>query len=460
VLAEQGPYGIGLRSFSATDASRPDRPISITVWYPAKLAEGEASPYGVIDAPPDPSGAPYPLMLSSTKLARTFAPTLVSHGFTWASIDGIDTYDTTNPEMLHQPLDILFALDQVAASPPQGLEGMFAAENAGAIGYSFDGYNALLLSGARIDPQHYLELCQDPEQTKNSIDYWFEDWYNCGLAGQWDSFTAEAGEELTTSEDGLWQPVTDPRIKAVMPLAADGYYLFGDKGLAAVKVPAMFIAGENDDLYAENVLIYQHLGTPPEDKVFLTVLDRDHVSVIVEPATVQRLRHFANAFFGYYLQDKEDYSDYFSEEFVNQQEHILWGLNGSATSLAPERAESNIMLTYKNKQCIYEGPEVLPNGATTVIMNMQELDKYQLANAAVFFTLDPGYDLQDLVDAIWMPSPPEWAHEVFKREAYPGEVTEFDFTIDGGPLYYVCLSGESEESSKLVGKGGPLEVSP
>jgi hypothetical protein len=118
------------------------------------------------------------------------------------------------------------------------------------------------------------------------------------------------------------------------------------------------------------------------------------------------------------------------------------------------------MLTYKNKQCTYEGPEVLPIGDTKLIMNMQALDKYQLANVAVFFTLDPGYELQDLVDAIYMSSPPEWAHEVYKREAYPGEVTYFDFTIEGGPLYYVCLSGESEESSKLVGKGGPLQVSP
>jgi predicted dienelactone hydrolase len=315
-----------LRSFSASDPSRPDRPISITVWYPANLAEGEANPRGVIDAPPDSSGAPYPLLLSSTKLARIFAPTLVSHGFTWASIDGIDTYYNTNPEMLNQPLDILFALEQVASSPPEGLEGMFDAENAGALGYSFDGYNALMLSGARLDPQHYLDLCQDPQGPKEDPGYWFEYIYNCGLAREWDAFTAEAGEELTVSEDGLWQPVTDPRIKAVMPLAADGYYLFGDKGLAAVNKPAMFIAGENDDLYAENALIYQHLGTPPEDKVFLTVLDRDHVSVIVEPATVARLRHFANAFFGYYLQDKQEYADYFSQEAVNQLEGMEWGV--------------------------------------------------------------------------------------------------------------------------------------
>lgn len=127
---------------------------------------------------------------------------------------------------------------------------------------------------------------------------------------------------------------------------------------------------------------------------------------------------------------------------------------------APERGESDIMLTFAGKQCAYEGPEVLPSGTTTVIMNMQKLDKYKIANAVVFFTLDPGYELKDLVDAIWTSSPPEWAHEIYKHEAYPGEVTYTEFKYEAGPLYYVCLSGESEETSRLVGKGGPLEVSP
>jgi predicted dienelactone hydrolase len=46
-----------------------------------------------------------------------------------------------NPEMIDQPLDILFALNQMASNPPAGLAGMIDADHAGAIGYSFDGYN-------------------------------------------------------------------------------------------------------------------------------------------------------------------------------------------------------------------------------------------------------------------------------------------------------------------------------
>jgi predicted dienelactone hydrolase len=47
--------------------------------------------------------------------------------------------------------------------------GMVDAEHAGAIGYSFDGYNALALSGARIDPEHYLAQCPNPDPTTGAI---------------------------------------------------------------------------------------------------------------------------------------------------------------------------------------------------------------------------------------------------------------------------------------------------
>jgi len=47
-------------------------------------------------------------------------------------------------------------LDQVVSHPPEGLDGVIDAERAGAIGYSFDGYNALALSGAREELAWYF----------------------------------------------------------------------------------------------------------------------------------------------------------------------------------------------------------------------------------------------------------------------------------------------------------------
>lgn len=130
------------------------------------------------------------------------------------------------------------------------------------------------------------------------------------------------------------------------------------------------------------------------------------------------------------------------------------------TPPAPVRGESDVMVTFADKQCSYEGPAVLPGGDVKVIMNMQGQDPYKTANGLMFFTLESGYDLDDLVDSIWMPAPPDWSRMIFFHEAYPGEAAEFTLSIEAGPLYYVCLSGEAEDTAILVGKGGPMEVSP
>jgi len=161
-LSAPGPYFTGRRTLAVIDASREGRQIEIDVWYPAIRPDGYEGTVAD-DALPDTNGAPYPLLLSSSVMARSFAPHLVSHGFAWASVRKIDTYRVMQEQMYDQPLDILFALEQVASHPPEGLEGMIDADHAGAIGYSFDGYNALAMSGARIDPEHYLRQCPEPD---------------------------------------------------------------------------------------------------------------------------------------------------------------------------------------------------------------------------------------------------------------------------------------------------------
>ncbi|NIV35698.1 MAG: hypothetical protein GWN58_41465, partial [Anaerolineae bacterium] len=128
------------------------------------------------------------------------APYLVTHGFVWAGVTRIDTYDQFNEEMIDQPLDILFALDQVASGLSEELEGMVDAEHAGAIGYSFDGNNALILGGARIDPEHYLAQCPDPEPTTEAI-LCFTSAFGCGPADEWDRFAAHFGKAITASKD-------------------------------------------------------------------------------------------------------------------------------------------------------------------------------------------------------------------------------------------------------------------
>jgi predicted dienelactone hydrolase len=325
-LSEPGPFHAGKRTYAFEDASRDNRPVSITVWYPALPPEGSSGPKSMVgvDRDPDRSGAPYPLVLSSTKVARILAPYLISHGFAWASVDRIDTYDVWDAELVEQPLDLLFALDQVSTNPPEGLEGMIDAEQAGAIGYSFDGTNALVLGGARVNPKHYLAQCASADATAEAILSLWSNRYQCALAGEWDEFASRAGEAITTSDDGLWQPVTDPRIRAVVPLAGEGWLLFGDEGLASVDRPALIIVGGIDGLYPEIALIYRRLGT--QEKTLISFEGLGHM-MIYRDDIVARMAHFAVAFFGYHLQGRDDLAQYFSEDFVAQHDDLAWGVN-------------------------------------------------------------------------------------------------------------------------------------
>ena len=318
-LSERGPYFTGSRAYTFADDSPNGREIHVTLWYPALKQTDADGRIITRDAVADMSGAPYPLILSSTKVAGIFARHLISHGFTWASIDGIDTYYQMNEQMIEQPLDILFALGQVASSPPEGLEGMIDAEHAGAIGYSFDGYNALALSGARIDPEFYLAQCANPDATKAVA----ESAFSCAPAREWDGFAAHAGEAITASEDGLWQPMTDERIRVVVPMAGEGWWLFGERGLATVDRPTLILVATQDGLYPENVVIFEHLGTP--DKALISFVGRDH-SMVYEPKMVARMAHFAVAFFGYHLQGRQDLAQYFSEDFVVRHDDLAWGV--------------------------------------------------------------------------------------------------------------------------------------
>ena len=321
-LAERGPYHVGMRTIKLVDDSRGGRQLSVTVWYPAVGPADPTTTGAARDAEPDRGGEPYPLILSSTTMANTLAPYVVSHGFTWASVDGISTYMAVYEGAIDQPLDILFALDQVAANPPEGLEGMIDAEHAGTIGYSFDGFNSLAMSGARIDPEYYLAQCPTPDDTTEAI---LSDLstFNCGPARQWDSFTAHAGESITASEDGLWQPLTDRRIRAVMPMAGEGWWLFGERGLAAVDRPVLIIVATDDELYKENALIYEHLGT--SDRTLISFVGVTHGGMLNTPYP-ERMAHFAVAFFGYHLRGREDYAAYLSQESVEQHEDLAWGV--------------------------------------------------------------------------------------------------------------------------------------
>ncbi len=213
-------------------------------------------------------GAPYPLIVCSAKVGWIFAPLLTSHGFAVAGVGRIDSYRKMNQEMIDQPLDILFALDTVATSPPEGLEGVIDADRAGAMGHSFDGYNALAMSGARIDPAYYLAQCPTPDATTAPLWRCPPSTARRRRSGTSTSRTRDPRSPGARMGSGSRDRCAHPRRHG--PLAAEGWWLFGERGLAAVDRPVLMIAGHSGRALCRERPIYEHLGT--SDKAFVSFL--------------------------------------------------------------------------------------------------------------------------------------------------------------------------------------------
>jgi predicted dienelactone hydrolase len=325
-LSGYGPYGAGWkRMIEFVDTSHSDRKVILSVWYPAATPTGtepltDAKP----DAAPDRTGAPYPLILTATKLGMYFGPHLASYGFVVAGVNGQDSMSNWGQWLTDHPRDLVFALDQIAAQGVPGLEGMIDPDNAGAMGYSFGGPTALFLGGARVDPEGYLKRCADaPSMNPPPQDWWID--YTCNMLGGWDAFVANAGPQITTGEDGLWAPITDDRIRAVMPMAPEGAWLFGERGLAKVDRPTLIFGATEDTINFYNleaVPIFEQL--PPAERIMISFVGEGHM-MIDSPTRLAQMQHFAAAFFGLHLQKDESRRAYLSEDFVKAQSGLAWG---------------------------------------------------------------------------------------------------------------------------------------
>nr|MDQ3399075.1 dienelactone hydrolase [Deinococcota bacterium] len=201
-LAYRGDHGVGVRTLEVTNPDqldilrwteeetdpRYDRPLTLEVWYPALIPEGEEemteyqdflgagpdnperpnTPFSfrgraLRDAEPDTSGGPYPLVIvshgypGSRYLMAYLADNLASKGYLVVAIDHTESTRTDraafSSTLLNRPLDILFVLDAVAemAESSDGFwAGLADADNTGLIGYSMGGYGVINAAGAGI----------------------------------------------------------------------------------------------------------------------------------------------------------------------------------------------------------------------------------------------------------------------------------------------------------------------
>lgn len=325
-LSQPGSYLGGYQEYIFIDESRGGRKIEITLWYPA-LKQPASNGYHIKkNAPVNSSGAPYQLILTGSNSGDTiFTSHLATYGFVMVIIRSPDKYMNYDLQTIDIPRDILFVLDHLAKQPPEELVGLIDTDHAGVTGYSGDGYNSLAVSGARWNPEHYFSSCQNaPTSVENRSQLMVGIF--CNATTIWDEFAANAGEEITSSQDGLWQPLTDERIRAVAPLAPDGAWFFGERGLAEINIPVFIICGTQDEMPSyqyETVFIYEHLKTT--EKYLVSFIGESHLSML-QADLVKRMNHFVTAFFGYYLQERQDYAKYFSEDFVAQFDDLAWGV--------------------------------------------------------------------------------------------------------------------------------------
>lgn len=307
-LAEPGPYEFStLRGITYFDDDRNGKEVSIDIYYPSK------------DGEPDLRGAPFPVIMGTFR-QLIFAHQLASHGFIVVGLNLPSNY-SEGDEVIHQPLDFISVLNQLAENPPDLLADLIDTDHVGHWGYSGGGRTSLTLAGAQIDPDYYFEICENSEIT--DIDYGPDLQFICDPYENWDVLIDEAGPFLVETDDGLLRAITDERIIATIPMSSGGEWLYGATGLASADKAVLLTVGQFESPRTEEThKIFDELGT--SEKVFITFMGKNHNMVFENDAQV-KMQHLAIAFFSYYLKGYEEYGAYFSEEFISQVEGLAWG---------------------------------------------------------------------------------------------------------------------------------------
>jgi predicted dienelactone hydrolase len=360
-LAAYGPLDIGVRTIQVTDKNRPDilnikeggpivrydRTLTLEVWYPATLAQGQkpggeyrvitrdpavmATLYGKAarDADVLKAAVPYPLVIISHGypgnrfLMSHIGENLASKGFVTVSIDHKDsTYDDQKAfgsTLYNRPFDQLFVLNEIdrLGKPGSGsfLAGLVDATRAGIIGYSMGGYGVVNVIGGGYTAASATFNNAPPNK-----------------------MLADRG-----AASPEYQKARDPRIKAAIAIGPWGMQggFWDAEGLTGIRTPVMFVAGSNDETsgYEKGTrAIYQ--GAVNADRYLLTFINANHNAAAPIPAPAETYAyseaqrgypfthyadavwdtarmnnifdHFATAYFGVYLKgeaDKQSYLD-------------------------------------------------------------------------------------------------------------------------------------------------------
>lgn len=264
-LAAFGSTAIGVRTIELTDPGRIDilntarggepamyeRMLTVEVWYPAVLADGQkaggeyraitrnpeitATLHGraVRDAVPVDTDAPFPLVIIShgypgnRYLMSHLGEILASKGYVVASIDHRDsTYEDQQAftsTLYNRPLDQRFVLQAIADLANNGssfLKGLVDASNTGIVGYSMGGYGLVNNLGGGYSDEIVGGLMAPPNRLL----------------------------EAHATGNPAYRDNLDSRIKAGFAVAPWGMNtgFWRPEDLAGVSVPTFYLAGDAD----------------------------------------------------------------------------------------------------------------------------------------------------------------------------------------------------------------------
>lgn len=328
-LAEPGPFGVGLDMLTFKDASREDRKLNVTIWYPAEADPAASYEKPAFQAASSTTGAPHPLIIFSHGLwgkatdTFTMGPHLASYGFVVASINHKDENIEDWRGIVYRPLDVLFVLNELAALSEGPLTGAINTDNVGVAGYSYGASTALWAGGAQVDPDYMLNWCAENEPEAMAVGSDIRS--ACSVwAVRWDEVIAYRMQFGPLTEHDLWPPLSDARIRAVMPMALCNSPVQGELGAVAMVLPTLIVFPELEEecIPSDSApFVYSHLGS--QEKYLLTLLGTGHMTAFEDAGIQAIFRQFGVAFFGYYLQENTDYVHYLTPEFAAELGNVM-----------------------------------------------------------------------------------------------------------------------------------------
>ncbi|NHE58850.1 alpha/beta hydrolase family protein [Cyclobacterium plantarum] len=302
-LSFRGDYQVGVRTFDLTHKNQPDiqnfvekeeptydRKLTVEVWYPANHKDNAVpvqykdyfgapndekrplTPFtfpgrAVREADPERSESPYPLVivshgyLGSRFLMTYLTENLASKGYVVVAIHHTESTHE-NPgkfasTLYHRSKDQLFVLEEMGRLGKENadnfLAGLVDADQTALVGYSMGGYGVLNAGGAGYAP---------------------------GFVNAFGQMTAGSRKLSERSlADPAYRESVDPRIKAIVAFAPWGMArgAWDDEGLQNLKIPTLFIAGDQDDIsgYDKGVkAIFE--GAKNTERYMLTYLNARH----------------------------------------------------------------------------------------------------------------------------------------------------------------------------------------